>query len=111
MSSALPPEIDAAPLLSTVAAAGANGDSQRSMVSGVRRQPVRGGRFLWALSQDCDEAEELLDHTQTLITAFFPAIGPASTLPMTEEDQQTTLVRRGRSVDNMPRPQGDCLEP
>ena len=79
----------------------------------VRRQCMEamiwGRRYLWDLSQD--RSQELLDHTQTLITAFFPAIGPASTLPMTEEDQQTTLVRRGRSVDNMPRPQGDCLEP
>ena len=53
-----------------------------------------GRRYLWALSWDCEEAEESLDHTQTLITAFFPAIGPASTPPVTEEGQQATLVRR-----------------
>ena len=68
-----------------------------------------GRRYLWDLSQD--RSQELLDHTQTLITAFFPAIATASTPPMTEEDRQTTLMRRGRSVDNMQRPQGECLEP
>ena len=54
-----------------------------------------GRRYLWALYRDCEEAEELLDHTQTLITlAFFPAIGPTSTSPVTKEDQQATLVSR-----------------
>ena len=53
-----------------------------------------GRRYLWALSRDCEEAEELLDHTQTLITAFFPAIGPDSVPPVTEEDQQVSLVLR-----------------
>ena len=53
-----------------------------------------GRRYLWALARDCEEAEELLDHTQTLITAFFPAADPASTPPATAEDQQATLVRR-----------------
>ena len=53
-----------------------------------------GRRYLWALSRDGEEAEELLDHTQTLITAFFPAIGPDSVPPVTEEDQQVSLVLR-----------------
>ena len=53
-----------------------------------------GRRYLWALSRDCEEAEELLDHTQTLITAFFPPVAPASTAPVTEEDREATLVRR-----------------
>ena len=53
-----------------------------------------GRRYLWALSRDCEEAEELLDHTQTLITAFFPPVASASTAPVTEEDRQATLVRR-----------------
>ena len=53
-----------------------------------------GRRYLWALSRDCEETEELLDHTQTLITAFFPLVAPTSTAPVTEEDRQATLVRR-----------------
>ena len=53
-----------------------------------------GRRYLWALSRDCEETEELLDHTQTLITAFFPLVAPTSTAPVTEEDRQVTLVRR-----------------
>ena len=70
-----------------------------AVVSGVRggngRHELRTSlSYFWALSRDCEETEELLDHTQTLITAFFPPVAPASTAPVTEEDRQATLVRR-----------------
>ena len=53
-----------------------------------------GRRYLRALSRGCKGVEELLDHSQMLITAFFPAIGPDSVPPVTEEDQQVSLVLR-----------------
>ena len=71
------------------------------MVSGVRggngRHELRTSlSYFWALSRDCEETEELLDHTRTLITAFFyffpPVAPPASiTAPVTEEDRQAVL--------------------
>ena len=67
------------------------------MVSGLRGGSgghELGRRRLWALSRDCEETEKLLDHSQTLITAFFHPVAPASTAPVTEEDQQATPVRR-----------------
>jgi len=55
----------------------------------------RGRRHLWALTQKREEEEEHIDHTQTLITAFFPAAAPAAPSPLgEEEDQQAVLVRR-----------------
>jgi hypothetical protein len=55
-----------------------------------------GRRYLWALTRQSEEAEELLDPTQTLITAFFPAVTPpvTQTPAVTAEDQRAERVRR-----------------
>ena len=100
VSSAMPPETQLpCSVLRLLPAASATGDAQRSMVNGMCGGS--GGHywgcssFLWVLSRDCEEAEEeLLVYTQTLISAFFPPVAPASTMPVTEENHQATLVRR-----------------
>jgi hypothetical protein len=51
-----------------------------------------GHRFLWALHRGQEEQEELLDPTQSLITAFFPPVVPQSSQP--PEDPTSALVRR-----------------
>ena len=64
-----------------------------------------GRRYLWALTRQSEEAEELLDPTQTLITAFFPAVTPPVTQPpaATAEDQRADRVQRAshRAVDGL----------
>ena len=50
-----------------------------------------GHRFLWALQRGQEEQDELLDPTQSLITAFFPVV-PAPSQP--PEDPASVLVRR-----------------
>ena len=51
-----------------------------------------GHRFLWALHRGQEEQEELLDPTQSLITAFFPPVVSQSSQP--PEDPTSALVRR-----------------
>ena len=51
-----------------------------------------GHRFLWALHRGQEEQEELLDPTQSLITAFFPPVVSQTLQP--PEDPTSALVRR-----------------
>ena len=51
-----------------------------------------GHRFLWALHRGQEDQEELLDPTQSLITAFFPPVASQASQP--PEDPATALVRR-----------------
>ena len=51
-----------------------------SVVCAEAAEAMEWGRYL---RMDCEAAVELLDHTRTLVTAFFPAIWSASTPPVT----------------------------
>ena len=50
-----------------------------------------GRRYLWALARGQEEAEETLDPTQSLITAFFPVITPS---PTATDDPTSARIRR-----------------
>ena len=50
-----------------------------------------GRRYLWALARGQEEAEETLDPTQSLITAFFPVITPS---PTATDDLTSARIRR-----------------